>query len=131
MLVNLVLNLGFVIPWIQLGWPAPHTGLALATSIAAFINAGLLLLLLRRQGVYMAAPGWARLLLQISGGLLPMTLLLIFAVQDLQHWLDWPAWQRAVFILIWVGAGALVYFVGLYLAGFRLAAFRAEHPGRD
>lgn len=131
MVINMALNLGFVIPWIKLGWPAPHAGLALATTIAAFVNAGMLLMMLRRQGVYRAAPGWGRLLVRILAGVVPMMLVLGFAVQGISDWFDWPAWQRALLLLTWVAAGALVYFVGLYLAGFRLAQFRAEHPGKD
>ena len=131
MLVNITLNLAFVIPWIRMGWPAPHAGLALATSIAAIINAGLLFIMLKRQGVYRAAPGWRKLLLQITGGLLPMILLLVFVVQSLETWFGWHSWQRASWLLLWVGLAALVYFVGLYLTGFRLAQFRAEHSGKD
>ncbi len=131
MITNIALNLGFVIPWIKLGWPAPHTGLALATSIAAFINSGLLFLLLKRQGVYHAAPGWLRMLGQIAGGVGIMLLVLWLGVQTLPDWFEWSAWQRAALLVFWVMAGAGAYFVGLYLFGFRLRQFRIAHPGRD
>lgn len=131
MLINIGLNLGFVIPWVKLGWPAPHAGLALATTIAAFVNSGMLLIMLKRQGVYRAAPGWGKLLAQIFAGLIPMALILVFVMQGIADWFDWPAWQRALLLLVWVVAGALIYVAGLYLSGFRLAQFRAEHPGKE
>lgn len=131
MIVNITLNLAFVLPWIRLGWPAPHAGLALATSLAACVNSGMLFMMLKRQGVYQAAPGWRKLLLQIAAGLLPMILLLVFAVPAMETWFDWHSWQRALWLLVWIGLAVLVYFGGLFLAGFRLAQFRAEHPGRE
>ena len=71
--------------------------------------------------------GWGAFSLQIGTGLLLMVGLLFFAVPGLQTWFDWPFWQRALMLMVWVGAGALVYFVGLYLLGFRLGKFRAQH----
>jgi putative peptidoglycan lipid II flippase len=106
-------------------------GLAIATTIAAFVNSGMLFVLLKRQGVYRAAPGWAMLLRQIAGGLIPMILILLFVVQGIEAWFEWRGWQRLLWLFIWVSVAALVYFAGLYLSGFRLSRFRSEHSGRD
>jgi len=127
MLVNMVLNFAFVLPWLHYDLPGPHTGLAIATAISAILNAGVLLLMLKRQGVYQVGTGWGAFSLQIGTGLLLMVGLLFLAVPGLQTWFDWPFWQRALMLMVWVGAGALVYFVGLYLFGFRLGKFRAQH----
>ena len=57
MVANMLLNLAFVLPLMhfsQLG----HVGLALATSVAAWLNAGLLWRGLRREQVYVFQPGW-------------------------------------------------------------------------
>jgi putative peptidoglycan lipid II flippase len=131
MVTNIVLNLAFIIPWIKLGYPGPHTGLAIATAIAAFLNAGILFFTLKRQGVYQTSAGWGPLLMQIMGGLAAMTLLLVVGVPALTQWFDWTALTRALMLLLWVGAGMLAYLVGLYLFGFRLARFRAQHPSAD
>lgn len=131
MLTNIALNLLFVLPWLHYGLPAPHTGLAIATSLAAFLNAGMLFVMLRRQGVYAAAPGWGRMLAQIGAALLLMIGVLLLGVPALTQWFDWPALQRAMHLLLWVGAGTGVYFAGLYLFGFRFGAFRRAHTGRD
>ena len=127
MLTNLALNLGFVLPWLHYGLPGPHTGLAIATTLAASLNAGLLFLTLKRQGVYRVVPGWGRLLFQLLAALLLMFLVLFFGVPELSDWFDWPYWQRALMLLVWVGAGGLVYIAGLYLFGFRFGKFRSEH----
>ncbi len=49
--VNIVLSLLLVMP-------LKHVGLALAISLAAFVNAGVLFFMLRRLNVYRPAPGW-------------------------------------------------------------------------
>ena len=51
LVANLVLNLALVVP-------LAHAGLALATSLAAFINAGLLYRGLRLGGHHRPRPGW-------------------------------------------------------------------------
>ena len=55
MLVNIVLNLSFVGLWFVLDLPGAHAGLALATSLSAYVNAGLLFFLLRKSKVLQAS----------------------------------------------------------------------------
>ena len=57
MVANMVLNLLLVVP-LMISWNVGPLGLALATSIAAYLNAGLLLRGLLRAGVYRLQPGW-------------------------------------------------------------------------
>src|SRR5699024_6102094 len=54
-------NIVFVGLFILMGWSAPHTGLALGTSLGSFVNAGLLYHYLRREQVYRPAADWRRL----------------------------------------------------------------------
>ncbi|MEW5755167.1 MAG: murein biosynthesis integral membrane protein MurJ [Pseudomonadota bacterium] len=119
MLANLVLNVAFVLPMQWWDIPGAHAGLALATSLASFINAGLLFHLLRKQGVFRAAPGWGRLSLQISAGVAAMSLLLIFGLQDLAQWSQWSSGTRAAWLLFWVAAGMAVYAGVLLLTGLK------------
>src|SRR5690606_3972351 len=60
LLANIALSVALV-------YPLAHTGLALAISIAAFVNAGLLFFRLRRRGIYRALPGWPAFLLRTFG----------------------------------------------------------------
>lgn len=134
MFSNMVLNLVFVVPMVWWGISGAHAGLALATALAAFINAGLLLRGLRRTGVYTPEPGWGRVAFQIAlaGGALVAT---VWALNpDLAQWLAWGAPQRALVLAVVIAAGAAVYFLGLRLSGVRLAALRQPArslPGGD
>ena len=51
LLANMLLNIAIVLPWYQSGASGPHAGLAAATSLSAFLNAGLLYRGLRHDGV--------------------------------------------------------------------------------
>ena len=97
-----------------------HVGLALATSIAALVNAGLLYSVLVREGVLRWQPGWLVLLLRIGFASAMMGLLLYFGIGDIQPWLDQPVLQRVLRTAFWVSAGALCYFLVLFGSGFRL-----------
>ncbi len=61
---------------LMLVWPLAHAGLALATSLAAFLNAGLLFFNLRRRDIYQPQPGWTKFLLQLTVANLAMGLVL-------------------------------------------------------
>jgi len=101
-----------------------HAGLALSISVAAWLNAGLLLVLLLRSGRYRPQPGWLRFVLQLGGGLLALTILLMWWVPQF----DWVAlrqtpWLRVGLVLGTVLAGATLYGLALLLAGIRPMQF--------
>lgn len=112
LVVNLVLNLALMVPM-------AHAGLALATSLAAMINAGFLYWHLRRRGWYAPGPGWGLFLLRLGVAVTSMCVLLSVAVPDLENWYGWDAAQRAIHLLIWVLAGVAVYFLVLWCVGLR------------
>src|SRR5688572_9842357 len=51
---------------VALVWHLRHAGLALAISLGACLNAGLLFWLLRRRAVYLPQPGWAGFALKLA-----------------------------------------------------------------
>ncbi len=120
MVANMGLNVAFVVPMVLLDVPGPHAGLALATSLAAFLNAGLLLVWLRRDAGYRPAPGWGRLLVQVAVASLAMAGLLHALSAETAHWGGWSWPTRAAVLagLVVVGAGS--YFLVLRLAGLHL-----------
>jgi putative peptidoglycan lipid II flippase len=123
MVVNMVLNLVLVLPLMHY-WNIGHLGLALATTLAAYLNAGLLLRGLLRGGVYHFHPGWgrymARLLLATGG----MAATVVFLTEDTAAWLAWD-WQRRVLEIAMVcGAGGTVYLAIHLLMGTRLRHLR-------
>jgi putative peptidoglycan lipid II flippase len=120
LLTNVVLNLLFVVPMVMLDIPAPHAGLALATSLAAWVNAGLLFRVLKNKQVYQPQSGWPRLSLQIGCAATALGSVLVLGMPSLQVWLEGSVWSRVTSLLVWVMAGAAVYFIVLHLCGLRI-----------
>jgi len=127
MLTNIVLSLLLV-------WPLAHVGLALAVSLAAYVNAGLLFHRLYRDGVYRPSPGWALFLGRVVVATIAMGALLYWGAGDLSRWLEAPAWTRAGWLLFWVVAGLIVYLAVTIILGLRPAQLllrRAEDMHHD
>jgi len=109
---NIVLSLALI-------YPLRHVGLALAISLAAFINAGLLFWLLIRQNVYQPQPGWNLFLTRVLLGAAAMTALLMWGVADLEAWFKANLVWRVTHLLGWVGAGAVTYIMTILILGVR------------
>ena len=112
MITNISLNLMFI-------WHLQHAGLALATSLAALLNAGLLYHGLRHQKVFQPLAGWKSFLLRVSLASLSMTIFLWWSRDTLTVWLEWSTLTRAWYLFSLIGGGMLIYFVSLVLTGFR------------
>ena len=117
LLVTQLLNLALI------GW-LKHAGLALSIGLAACLNAGLLYRGLRRHGIYSPQPGWPRFYAKLAIALLIMGVALWFAGGDAADWLRWNTTERLLRLLAIVMFGAAVYFVTLWLTGFRLGDFK-------
>ena len=117
LLVTQLLNLALI------GW-LKHAGLALSIGLAACLNAGLLYRGLRRHGIYSPQPGWPRFYAKLAIALLIMGVALWFAGGDAADWLRWNTTERLLRLLTIVMFGAAVYFVTLWLTGFRLGDFK-------
>lgn len=113
------MNLLFVGTMLLLSMPGPHAGLALATSLGAFVNAGLLYANLRRENVYRPGRQWGRLFMRVAVASLCMGGGLWLISGGLDAWLQWPALQRAGMLLGLIGAGVLLYFSILFILGMR------------
>ncbi|RPH98028.1 MAG: murein biosynthesis integral membrane protein MurJ [Lysobacterales bacterium] len=119
MVSNMVLNLVFVVTLLALEFRGPHTGLALASSVAAYINAGLLYRMLRRQGAYQPEPGWGRVILAVAAGCVAMIALLVWQTGALPAWAEATATDRATRLSVLIVVGALVYGLTTLAAGLR------------
>jgi len=106
--------------------PMQHAGLALAISIGACVNAGLLWRGLVARDAYHARPGWTIFLAKLALALLLMGMTLYLLSPETKVWLDLGATplMRVLRLGGVVGAGALVYFATLWAAGFRLRDFK-------
>jgi putative peptidoglycan lipid II flippase len=105
MLVNIVLSLALV-------FPLAHVGLALAISVAAYVNAGLLYVWLRRHDVYRPLPGWGSFLARVTVASGVMGIMLYRGAGDLDTWLAAHTFERVARLAFWVVAG-LVTFAAL------------------
>ena len=114
MTVNMVLNVSFYLSGFA------HVGLALATSLAAVLNASLLLLGLRRDGVFHFQPGWGRLLLQMLAANVAMTVVLLSLSGQWREWLEWTIAAKVGQLALLVIGGLLAYLLSLYLCGLRM-----------
>lgn len=122
MLINIALSLALV-------FPLKHTGLALAITLAAFVNAALLYRRLRALGIYRPGPGWGSFLLRVLLATAGMTALLAWGAGDLESWLAASARERVIQLAWWVAAGLTAYG-GLAVAfGVRPAQLLLHKPG--
>lgn len=129
MIANMVMNVLFVVPMVLLEVPGAHAGLALATALAAYMNAGLLYRQLRKQQVFRPDPGWGTRLLQMLFANLVMAAAVIWGLSQAQEWGTLTGVQRTAQIGLCIGAGALVYLLALRLSGMRLSLLWA--PASD
>ncbi|MEJ2384170.1 MAG: murein biosynthesis integral membrane protein MurJ [Xanthomonadales bacterium] len=119
MVSNMLLNLVFVGSLLAIGFRGPHTGLALASSVAAYVNAGLLYRTLRRHGAYRPEPGWGRVSMAVLAACGAMLGALYWQYGDIDGWLRAAAGARALHLGLLIGLGMIVYGVVLVAAGLR------------
>jgi putative peptidoglycan lipid II flippase len=122
LVANLILNLALVVP-------LKHAGLALATSLAAFINAGLLYRGLHRDGVHRPRPGWAGFAAKIVFANLMMAAFLVIMRGAPEVWIEADLTARVVRLALMVLGGAIVYALCLVLAGIRPRQLRVPSSG--
>ncbi len=100
-----------------------HAGLALATSVAALINAALLYRGLRKRGVYTPAPGWMAFLIKVLIAAVLMAVVIGMVALEL----DWSGLRdQPIVRIVWLGLilliAAAIYFGSLRLMGVKLKA---------
>ncbi len=112
-LANLVL-----VPWLA------HAGLALAISLGALANAAMLLVGLRRRGIYRPLPGWGGFVAKLGVALVLLAVLLWLANRRID-WIglhaNWPV--RAALLAAVIAGAMAAYFGALWLMGIRAREF--------
>jgi len=119
MLVNVAFSL-------LLMFPLGHTGLALATTLSAVANAGLLLRGLLREGIYRPGDGWRALLARGLGAAMVMGLVVWWGIGETALWLTMGGWERVLKLLGWILAGGAAYALSLLAFGIRPRHFSAR-----
>lgn len=113
--VNLVSSVLLALVLAPPGWP--HAGLALAASLAALVNAGLLLARLYTLRVYRPQGGFRAFLLRVLLANLALGAWLCLATG--RAWTDLSASDRLIRLAGWIGAGMIAYALTLALTGLR------------
>ncbi len=121
---NLVLSLA----WMKM---LGHAGLALATSLSAFVNAGLLLKGLINSQVYLPVRGWGLLIVRGLVAVLVLGVLLAWGTIGIEGWLALTGPERLGRLLCWLLLGSAVYFLALLALGARARDFREELDKRS
>ena len=111
MLASLALNVVLV-------YPLEHAGLALATSLGAFINAYLLLKKLLKDGIYCPVKCWQLFIGRILLASMIMSAALYYWV-DVNWWGQWGALERLLNLTKWILIGGGVYGGTLFILGFK------------
>ncbi|MGB0955077.1 MAG: murein biosynthesis integral membrane protein MurJ [Panacagrimonas sp.] len=124
---GMAMSLSFLGLALWLDFAAPHAAMALATSLSAAINAGLLLRRLLRDRVLLPRAGWGVFALRVLLANAAMALVLWWVNQPLDWWIAAAMEQRASQLLGVVAAAAASYFLVLWVSGVRLHQFRS--PG--
>lgn len=119
MVANMAFNLALIVPF-------AHAGLALATSLSAWLNGYLLWRGLRKEGAWKSQPGWTRFLLQLGVANAALAAVILGLNGPVAHWLALSGLQRAAEMAVLVAAGVVAYFVMLAIAGVRLRQFRQK-----
>ncbi len=106
--------------------PLAHAGLALASSLAGFMNCGILLVLLLRRKIYQPSPGWGRFIAQLIAANTLVSIYLMLMAGDVQYWLTKSAVMRLSVLLAHVLVAVIIYMVSLRLFGMRPTQFRGQ-----
>ena len=123
---NLVLSVLLAWYLTRIGYSARHAGLALATSIAALLNAGLLYRGLIRDKVLVHGPGWLMLAGQALLANAGMWVLLLWLRRPMAWWLETGLTERILWLAVCVAGGAATYLILLLALGLRPSALKLK-----
>lgn len=116
-IANIVFSIAFVALFYYVLDLPLHGGLALATSGASFVNAGLLYYLLHKRGIFRFGKHWRKLFSQFTIAAACMVMALYFVLPYFPT--ESTQWVRMLTVIAICGLGAAVYGLILLATGFR------------
>jgi putative peptidoglycan lipid II flippase len=135
MVSNMILNIIFVFI-LHLYWGLGHVGLALATSLSAWINALLLLYLLGLRHsksvsksfssilIILSTHFW-RLFIKVFLSVILMSAVLLNYLPDVIFWLEMEWTSRSLNLIYMVILGLFIYGLSLFVFGVRVSDFKS------
>ena len=117
MATNMVFNL-------ILFFPFKHVGLALATAISATVNASLLYVNLRKQGIFNPDKQWKSWFYKLFFANTLLIAFILLAMAPVEAWQDWGLFTRVWNLLMLVFGSVGIYAVALIIAGVRMKDLR-------
>ncbi len=115
---NMAYNLLLVLPMVWLDMTAPHTALALATSLSAWQQAWMLYHRLVQQNIYQIPAELISFSRRVIPGLIIMAILLVLIASN--NWYTGAAISRVTALVGIISLGALSYAIALWISGIRL-----------
>ena len=103
---------------VLLVYPLAHAGLALATSLGAFINAILLLRKLLKENIFQPASRWQLFIVRVLLASVAMSTILYYKV-DVALWSHWGVLDRLLNLIKWIVIGGSIYVGTLFMLGFK------------
>jgi putative peptidoglycan lipid II flippase len=119
MLLNMVLNVMFVVSMLNADFIAPHVGLALATTASAYFNATMLALRLKKDAIIEGFETLSLLLLRILLACCAMSLVILLLSPEVGNWSQWQWFDRVYQLAILIVSAILCYALMLWIMGFR------------
>jgi len=113
MVVNVIFNILFIKQF-------AHAGLAFATSIAAFVNCGLLWFYLRKSPTYIISSNWKSSMLQIIVASSIMLGWILFWSPNIVVWMQVTGSMRVLYLFGLIITAIVVYLIGLFAMGVRI-----------
>jgi putative peptidoglycan lipid II flippase len=110
---NLIFSAAFIVPFSQMG-------LALATSLAALLNASLLAIGLIRRKIYTPQPGWWLLLSRLLLACLALSLFILFFNPTIEAWFSFDTFYRIKILAFLIIGGGIAYLGTLFATGLRV-----------
>jgi putative peptidoglycan lipid II flippase len=126
MLTNIVLNLLFVWLFVHYEITGSHAGLALATSLSAYVNAALLYIMLHRQRVITFMQSTFSLANKVFISAMVMFYILNKFLPEVETWASWETDMRVGSLLGFIALGVLSYSWVLWMFGIKPSHLKLE-----
>lgn len=126
LVVGMAFSLGLFVVHRASGIEGAHVGLAISTSLTAWVNAGLLFRRLRADRIYLPGAGWGAFAGKITLATLAMSGVIYLFYAPIAQWLELGALARGGRLALLIAAAIGAYFSVLLLLGVRPRDLRPQ-----